>query len=916
MKKFLLCTFLSIVITIQSSALVYGYNNPVKAINNKFMFSSSVYGNFSAVSNKKASTPKIISITYENDYVFGIKGIMQAKQVKFTAKMQDFTRKIIDGDQCQWYFSNSDIAKYSKGQINILKKGMTTATVVIDGVSTSFLLFTKESAEDNYVLYEENFNNLSEGTLPKGWMRKDGAHEINSFVKNGEFFIDARHNQVRVFLPEYLNKFGNYKIEADVTNLDAKDPMRWNSIMYRIQNNNYPFYQMTVRKKATAVNGTEFAERDISDSWIVGKTNFFYEDIDGSKMYHYTVKAYNNIVEHWIGNVMLMNLEIWNRYPTGGIGFQANGSIMKIDNIKISLLEEPLAKMNSPEENFTKINEVNTKIAMAPTIVTEIKSKKEFESLISAGQAATAILSVNKKLEVTGFGSNDVIGTVASFYEAMKSKVMPAFRVNDYESAKAISDYLKDHGIEDVFVISKSPELVKLARENYAFIRGIVEFEKLPSNLDSSQLMNLGNFANSNLSRIVVLPLEAATKSNIQFLQQKLVTVWTKDTTKEDDSEKLVTLHKIITAGTNGIITDSTEKALQALSFYNNKTTIIRKPFLIGHRGVPHLAPENTIEGSELAFKLGADMVENDIWHTMPGADGKQHVVVMHDETLERTTNGKGKIYEKTLEQISTYYANRLFTDKYPTAKIPTLAQYFERFRDKNQAFFVEIKSRDPKTVDHFIELTKRVGANGQAIAISSNDDQLKRTKALMPEMPLGNIRSGYDFKTDIYGALRFVLWEVQNLNSSLMPNCEAISKDFMEIAKHRGMTIWPWHINDKSTVIQYFKMGTWGISTDCAYVLSDWAVDITPKQSLVSMKNGGIALLEANVKTYNGTINSVVPEVLILSGEECIEVKGGAITAKKAGNAYVMLRYTARLSDVEEDVYDIYTSPVKIQVE
>ncbi len=916
MKKFLMCIFMSILIAIQSSTLVNGANNPGKVANSKLIFGSSVYGNFGTISNKKVSTQKIISITYENGYIFGIKGNMQAKQVKFTAKMQDFTRKIIDGDQCQWYFSDPDIAKYSKGQINILKKGTTTATVVIDGASTSFLLFTKESTEDNYVLYEENFNNLSDGTLPQGWLRKDGAHEINSFVKDGEFFIDARHTPAKVLLPEYLNKFGNYKIEADVTNLNANDPMRWNSIMYRIQNNNYPFYQMTVRKKATAVNGTEFAERDISDTWIVGKTNLFYEDINESKMYRYTVKAYDNVVEHWIGNVMLMNLEIWNRFPAGGIGFQADGSIMKIDNIKISLLEAPLTRTNSPEGNFTRVNEVNTKIAMAPTIVTEIKSKKEFESIISAGQAATVIFSVNNKLEVTGYGSNDVIGTVASFYEAMKSKVMPAFRVNDSESSKAISEYLKDHGIEDVFVISKFPELVKLARENYAFIRGIVEFESLPSNLDDSQLMNIGNFANSNLSRIIVLPLEAATKSNVQFLQQRLVTVWTKDTIKEDDSEKLVTLHKIITAGTNGIITDSTEKAVQALSLYNNKTTIIRKPFLIGHRGVPQLAPENTIEGAELAFKLGADMVENDIWHTMTGADGKQHLVVMHDETLERTTNGKGKIHEKTLEQISTYYANRQFADKYPTAKIPTLSQYFERFRGKNQTIFVEIKNRDPKTVDHFIELTKRVGTNGQAIAISSSDDQLKRIKALMPEMPLGNVRSGYDFKSDIYGSLRFVLWEVQNLNSSLMPNCEAISRDFMEIAKHRGMTIWPWQINDKSKVIQYFKMGAWGISTDCAHVLSDWAVDITPKQSLVFIKNGGIALLEANVKTYNGTINSVIPEVLILSGEECIEVKGGAITAKKAGTAYVILRYTARLSDVEEDAYDIYTSPVKIQVE
>lgn len=916
MKKFVMSTFLSILMIIQTNTIVFGASNADKSVYSKIMSGKSTYENFSFFSDKKVNDTKIIAITHEKGCVFGVKGTIQAKQVKFTAKMQDFTRKIIDGDQGKWYFSNPDIAKYSKGQISILKKGTTTATFVIDDVSTSLLLFAKESAEDNYVLYEENFDNLSDATLPQGWVRKDGAHEANSFVKSGAFLIDARITPVRIFLPEYLSKFGNYMIEADITNLNANDAMRWNSIMYRIQNNNYPYYQMTVRKKASAVNGTEFAEKDISNSWIIGKTNFYYEDINESKMYHYKVKAYENIAQHWIGNVMLMSLDTWDKYPVGGIGFQANGSIMKVDNVKISLLETPLTLMNSPEGNFTKVSEADTKIAMAPTIVTEIKSKKEFEDLISDGQAATAILCVNKNLEVTGYGSNDVIGTVASFYEAMKSKVMPAFRVNDADSAKAVSEYLKDNGIEDVFVISKFPDLVKLARENYTFIRGIIEFESLPSNLDTNQLMNIRNFANSNLSRIVVLPLEAATKSNTQYLQQRLVTVWTRDTTKAEDSEKTVTLHKIITAGTNGVITDSTEKAAQALSLYNHNTTIIRKPFLIGHRGVPDLAPENTLEGAELAFSLGADMVENDIWLSKVGVDGTQHVVVMHDETLERTSNGKGKISEKALEQLSTFFANRQFVNKYPMAKIPTLSQYFERFRGNDQTIFVEIKSRDPKTVDHFIDLTKRVRAHGQATAISASDDQLKRTKELMPEMSLGNIRGGYDFKTDIYGSLRFVLWEVQSLDSSLMPNCGAISKDFMEIAKHRGMTIWPWGIDDKSTVIQYFKMGAWGISTDCAYVLSDWAVGITPKQSSIYMKTGGISLVEANIKTYSGTTKGVTPEVVVLKGEEYIEVKGNIITAKKTGTAYVMLRYTARLSDAEEDAYDLYTKPVKIQVE
>lgn len=913
MKKFVVCTFLSILMLVQSNVFIYGAD---KRVFDNLVSSNSISRNFSVLSDKKDNKSKIISVSHDKGYIFGIKGVMAANQIKFTAKMQDFTGKIIDGSQGQWYFSNSAIAEYSNGQIRILKKGVTKATFVVDGVSTSLMLFAKENEEDSYVLYEENFNSLIDGSLPSGWVRKDGANGSNTYVKNGALYIDARIDSVRVLLPEYLSKFGNYVIEADITNLYANDDMSWNAIMYRIQKNDYPYYQMTVKKKATAVTGTEFAEKDVNNNWIVGKTNFYYEDINESKMYHYTVKAYNNIVQHWIGNVMLMSLDTWGIYPIGGIGFQASGCIMKIDNVKVSLLEKPLELTKSPEDNFARVKEVNTKIAMAPTLVTELKSKEEFDRIISNGQVGTIILNINKNLEVTGYGSNNVIGTVASLYEAMRSKVIPAFRVNDSETAQAISKYLKDNGIEDVFVISKYPELVKQARKNYSLIRGIIEFDSLPSNLDSSQLLNIVNFANSNLSRIVLIPSEIATKNNVRYLQQRLITVWTKDTTKADDKEKVVNLHRIITSGANGILTDSVEKVVQALSMYNKNTTIIRKPFLIGHRGVPHLAPENTIEGSELAFKLGADMVESDIWLTKAGSDGKQHLAVIHDETLERTTNGKGKVTEMTLEQIGKYFANKQFPNKYPWAKIPTLSQYFRKFNGSNQAIFVEIKGGDPKTVDSFAELVKSERAYGQAIAISSNSDQLKRTKALLPEISLGKIMSGYDFKTDIYGSLRFVLWDVQNLDSCLMPNCESISKEFMEIAKHRGMTIWPWNINDKSTAIHFFKLGAWGISTDCAYVFSDWDVDITPKQSNIYMKNGELTLLEANIKTYNGTIKSVTPEVVVISGNECIDVISSIVKAKKPGTAYVILRYTAKLSELPEDVYDIYTEPVRIQVQ
>ncbi|HEY9061285.1 MAG TPA: glycerophosphodiester phosphodiesterase family protein [Pseudobacteroides sp.] len=573
-------------------------------------------------------------------------------------------------------------------------------------------------------------------------------------------------------------------------------------------------------------------------------------------------------------------------------------------------------EMIKPEEKYSRVVEADTKISMAPTVITEIESRSDFERVISGGLAATAVLNVNKKLEVLDRGFK-VIGTASSMYEYMKSKVIPAFRVNDTDTAKAVSEYLKNSMIEDAFVISNNPELVKLAREGYTFIRGIVEFENLCSDVSTDELMSIRDTVNSNLSRIAVISAEAATKNNVQFLQHRLVTVWVREkVTNDDKDKKLVVLHRIITSGANGIVTGSPEKAKQALAIYNHDTTIVRKPFLIGHRGVPALAPENTIEGCELAFTLGADSVEADVYLSKAGKDEKRYLVVMHDEDISRTTNGSGKIWEMTIEELGNYLANKQFTSKYPTAKIPTLNQYFEKFTGRNQIIFVEIKSSDPETIEEYTDLIKKVGYNSHIATISFSEEQLKRTKNKMPDMSLGYLCTGVSNRGDIYQALRNALRKSQTLNSSLMPDYTSLDKDFMEISKHRGMTLWPWTFTDKAEIIKYFKMGVHGMSTNCSQYFSDWAADIVPEQDEFSIKLGESLSLTAYVKTYKGDIKEVVPDIVVLTGGDKLKVRGNSITGAKIGEVYATLCYNCKLSDNRGDTFDIYTRPVKIQIQ
>jgi len=113
---------------------------------------------------------------------------------------------------------------------------------------------------------------------------------------------------------------------------------------------------------------------------------------------------------------------------------------------------------------------------------------------------------------------------------------------------------------------------------------------------------------------------------------------------------------------------------------------------VIAHRGFSARAPENTLTAIRQAIEVGADMVEVDVTMT---ADG--HVVCLHDETLDRTTDGQGLPTDLTLEAIQKLDAGSWFAPGYAGERIPTLTEVFETVKDRI-LINVEIK---PEAVEH-----------------------------------------------------------------------------------------------------------------------------------------------------------------------------------------------------------------------
>lgn len=142
-----------------------------------------------------------------------------------------------------------------------------------------------------------------------------------------------------------------------------------------------------------------------------------------------------------------------------------------------------------------------------------------------------------------------------------------------------------------------------------------------------------------------------------------------------------------------------------------------------GHRGARHEAPENTLRGVEVALRAGVDGVEVDVHLTRDG-----HVVVIHDDTVDRTTDGTGRVADLTLEDLQRLDAGL-------GERVPTLAQVLEAVRGRAQAF-VELKA--PGCEEAVLRVIGDLGMEADCTLIAFDHRQVARAKALAPAVRTG----------------------------------------------------------------------------------------------------------------------------------------------------------------------------------
>lgn len=219
----------------------------------------------------------------------------------------------------------------------------------------------------------------------------------------------------------------------------------------------------------------------------------------------------------------------------------------------------------------------------------------------------------------------------------------------------------------------------------------------------------------------------------------------------------------------------------------NSKRRFIK----IAHRGASAYEPENTLRSFKRAIEMKADMIEFDVRLSQDG-----HLVIMHDERVDRTTNGDGLVREKKLSELKELNAG-------DEEKIPTLEEVIDLTKGET-GFVIELK--EPGTEEGVISLVKHNGLIEGVFIVSFYQNLIERVKNLEPRIKTGLI---------LYSSSDPIRLAKECLADAVAPFHDFVTKDLVQKAHNSGLIIITWTVDSREEAEKLRDMRVDGIVTN-----------------------------------------------------------------------------------------------------
>ena len=254
------------------------------------------------------------------------------------------------------------------------------------------------------------------------------------------------------------------------------------------------------------------------------------------------------------------------------------------------------------------------------------------------------------------------------------------------------------------------------------------------------------------------------------------------------------------------------------------------KPRVIGHRGAAGEAPENTLFSFQRAVQDGARFIELDVRGSRDG-----EVVAMHDATVNRTTDGRGRVSGQDLKELKAFNAGYRFTTdsgkSYPyrgqDIRIPTLREIFDALPQTR--FIVEIKQARPSIVKKVLACARQAGREQTVLLATEKDQIMSEVRREIQSAGL-SVATGFS-----YGEVAaFMGWLAGGRREPYAPPAQAfqipceyggmtlVNEQTLGAAHELGLEMFVWTVNDREEMARLLALGVDGIITDFPARLQD----------------------------------------------------------------------------------------------
>lgn len=253
---------------------------------------------------------------------------------------------------------------------------------------------------------------------------------------------------------------------------------------------------------------------------------------------------------------------------------------------------------------------------------------------------------------------------------------------------------------------------------------------------------------------------------------------------------------------------DLIKKNLPKLMWGNHSSVLV-----ISHRGASGKYPENTMAAFRMATEIKVDIIELDVRRSKDG-----HLVVIHDAKLGRTTNGEGRVREKTLAELKALSAGAWFGEKYAGEKIPTLDEVLAWAQDK-LPLVIDVKI--PGMEEELVKLVEKYQMVNQVVIRSWGARFLEKLKSLNRDLITFSLSNNTNGLEDILGV------RYRDITSELVAK-----------AHGEGKLVWVWTVDDQRAMRRYINMGVDGIISNYPAQVIEVLEDHFNTESQITKRN------------------------------------------------------------------------------